>query len=165
MGWITLQNGERAQVDDADVEWLSRWKWYRYREHYPVRRTGTASKTSRCETVYMHRVITDAPKGSCVDHINGDVLDNRRCNLRIVSVSENNRNIHRLNARNTSGHIGVYWIKKSRKWGAYIRLHNHMNFLGSYESIDDAIAARKQAEKRLWGAELPPLQKNGEPLR
>lgn len=41
---------------------------------------------------YLYREIMQAQKGEIVDHINRDVLDNRKCNLRIVTVKQNNWN-------------------------------------------------------------------------
>lgn len=45
---------------------------------------------------YIHRLILNAPKGQEVDHINHDTLDNRHCNLRLVSHKENRLNSHKF---------------------------------------------------------------------
>lgn len=82
-----------------------------------------------------------------VDHINGKRSDNRWCNLRLVAGKINQRNMKRR-ADNTSGHIGVYWNKNAGKWQAFINVNSGSKYLGVYKSIDDAIAARKSAEKR-----------------
>lgn len=80
-----------------------------------------------------------------IDHVNGDPSDNRLCNLRPVDRVENMRNAKTW-SHNTSGHRGVNWHKRNRKWQAYIfadKVHHH---LGLFESKDDAITARKAAE-------------------
>jgi len=80
-----------------------------------------------------------------IDHINGDGTDNRLCNLRSATSSENSRN-RRLHSNNASGTCGVYWYEPSRKWVARIMVDSKLLHLGYFEDIDDAIAARKEAE-------------------
>ncbi len=84
------------------------------------------------------------PQG-CIDHINGDKSDNRPENLRDVSHAENHRNMPKP-ANNTSGHVGVTWQRKLKKWGAQIKIEQRVKWLGTYASLSDAIAARKSAE-------------------
>ena len=59
----------------------------------------------------IHRLVMGNPKGMCVDHINGDTLDNRKENLRVCSHSENLRN-KRTRRTSQSGYKGVYEVKK-----------------------------------------------------
>jgi hypothetical protein len=80
-----------------------------------------------------------------VDHINGDGTDNRICNLRDVTVTENNRN-KKLRSNNKTGVCGVYWNKECKKWFSQIRVNTKNIYLGIYESFDDAVKARKEAE-------------------
>lgn len=81
-----------------------------------------------------------------IDHINGVRDDNRWCNLREVVRQENGRN-QRFRCTNTSGHIGVYWNKQCAKWQAYITVSGQANYLGVFDEIDEAVAARKAAER------------------
>ncbi len=80
-----------------------------------------------------------------IDHINGDGTDNRLCNLRSVTHSENQKNI-RLYSNNASGVCGVSWHKPSRKWLARIKADSKRLHLGLFEDLSDAIAARQEAE-------------------
>lgn len=79
-----------------------------------------------------------------VDHINGNGLDNRWCNLRDVSYSDNSRNAKRF-ITNTSGHTGVYWEISAKKWRARIYLDGKLKDLGCFEHIENAVLARKNA--------------------
>jgi len=83
-----------------------------------------------------------------VDHINHIRDDNRWCNLRLASISENRKN-QSLNKRNTSGIIGVSFDKSRGKWEAKIKSDGKYFHLGRYADINDAVAARKAAEQDL----------------
>jgi hypothetical protein len=87
------------------------------------------------------------PNGD-VDHINGDRQDNRICNLRNVTRSENCMNSS-ISKRNKSGVLGVCWTSRERKWLAQIQ-HNGKNIhIGSFDVLEDAKAARLNKEKEL----------------
>lgn len=101
----------------------------------------------------VHRIVWEMhngeiPYGLCIDHINGVRNDNRICNLRLVTVSENNRN-KRLDKRNKIGVHGVYWEKDRRRYKVSICDGGKWKHVGRFESLDDAVAARKAAEKEL----------------
>ena len=89
------------------------------------------------------------PKGQ-IDHINGDVTDNRWCNLRDVTASENQKNAKR-SARNTSGMVGVRRAVKGRfnKWHAFITHDRKLRSLGYFHCFADAARARRAAEREL----------------
>lgn len=84
----------------------------------------------------------------CIDHINGDRSDNRICNLRSVSASENTRNT-KIYKTNNSSACGVYWHKVAKKWAASIGAKSRRVNLGLFSDLADAVNARKAAELSL----------------
>lgn len=102
--------------------------------------------------VRAHRVVWaivngEWPNGS-IDHINGDPRDNRIENLRVATAVDQNRN-QRLQSNNKSGCVGVYWSKAARKWAAQIGDSGKMVYLGLFDRKEDAVNARKNANKKL----------------
>lgn len=82
-----------------------------------------------------------------VDHINHILTDNRAANLRKVTRTENNQNASKR-VDNSSGVTGVYWNRRNSKWTAQIVAYKKYNFLGNYNTLLDAVCARKAAEVR-----------------
>lgn len=82
-----------------------------------------------------------------IDHINGIRSDNRICNLRLVDCKENAKN-QRKNKRNKNAFGGVFFNKQKKKYVSRIKVNGKSIFLGYFNLIDDAIAARKEANKK-----------------
>lgn len=141
---IKLTKGKFAIVDPDDYERISQNKWYCSTHGYAVRteRTETGRKM-----YFMHREIMNCPKNKEVDHVKHNKLDNRKSSLRICSRKENNRNLRKLKT-NTSGYVGVSFVKRINKFRAYINLNDKQINLGYYtDSKDAAIAYNKAAKK------------------
>lgn len=82
----------------------------------------------------------------CIDHINGDGLDNRIENLRSVTRSENQRNM-KVSARSKTGIMGVSWDKRSKRWCARIKNTDKKTIhIGYFKDFFEAACARKSAE-------------------
>ena len=111
---------------------------------------GYAVSKYKNKSIQMHRVITDADESKEVDHINHNKLDNRKANLREVTRTQNNMN-HDIRSDNKSGVTGVIWGKQRKKWRSYICVNGKSYHLGEFKDKEDAIKARKQAEKELFG--------------
>jgi hypothetical protein len=80
------------------------------------------------------------PDGMLLDHINGVKRDNRICNLRLATASENSRNIKK-ESNTTSKYKGVYWIKSVGRWMARGSVHGVRTYLGHFDCEDDAARA------------------------
>jgi hypothetical protein len=120
-------------IDPVDAgQALHRWfvhtLGYAYRSQYPAPR----------RTLLLHREILGLTLGDGLeaDHINGDRLDNRRCNLRIVTHAENHQNL-RSERGSTSRYRGVSWSKEKGKWQVQVSVNGHRHSLGyfAYEEL------------------------------
>ncbi len=124
------------------------------KKYFRVSVNGKTYPVHRIIWVYMFGVVPNE-----IDHINGNGLDNRLCNLRNVDRSENCRN-QRLFRTSTSGYTGVCWCKKTKKWMAYIKVNQKNINLGRYNDKKLAIKARSEANikygfHRNHGADRP----------
>lgn len=96
--------------------------------------------------VKAHRIIWLLAHGEMpleVDHINGITSDNRLANLRAVTHKINGRNL-RLKKNNSTGACGVYQHKSGR-WYARITIDGAAQHLGTFDTHDQAFAARQAA--------------------
>lgn len=150
MKTIPLSKGYEAIVDDEDYEWLNQWKWYALVTGNTVYAVRSYKEDGKKITILMHRLITDAPDGMVVDHINHNGRDNRRTNLRVVTGRENNLN-SRLRKDNPTGYRGVrQWMNRPR-WNARIRVDGRDIHLGYHATPEDAARAYDQAAKKYFG--------------
>lgn len=102
----------------------------------------------------MHVQIMNFPNLS-VDHINGNTLDNRKENLRIVTHSQNTKN--RTKSKNkTSKFKGVNFCKRSKKWRVRIKVEYKSINLGYYTNEIEAAIAYNKAAKKYFGKYAKP---------
>lgn len=85
------------------------------------------------------------PEGE-IDHMNHARADNRIANLRVVTNSENSRNQSKYR-NNASGITGIFWNRHYQKWHAHITAGGKRRYLGLFNDLDAAVAARKAAER------------------
>ncbi len=148
---IPISNNKEVIVDSYMYNELSKHKWsdmkgYAVRK-VQVRRGG---KIISSHNEYLHHRVIGKPKGDLVvDHKNCDTYDNRKRNLRICTVGENNRN-RKLRADNKTGYKGVTLFKESRepRWIAGIRVNRKKIHLGLFRSAEEAHKAYCAAARK-----------------
>jgi hypothetical protein len=148
---ILLRDGTTVVVDDDQAPLVARWAWRARESGYVAHRLRRAGGGKRWE--YLHRLVVGAEAGSLVDHINGDILDNRRSNLRITDAKGNARN-QRRHLRNKSGFKGVDFTddkKRAKAWRATISVDGHKRMLGRYATAEEAARAYDAAARKHFG--------------
>ena len=142
---IPLTRGYEAIVDAADYDWLNQWKWYAKPNKTVVYAVRMRKVDGKRKNIWMHREILMNPVGKNVDHINRNGLDNRRCNLRAVSPGAN-----QFNKTPTRNNTGVYFHNRDKVWTASIGKSGKVHHLGNFSTKEEAIEARKRAEREYW---------------
>lgn len=154
MRYINLTQKKKAIVDDEYYKVVSKYKWH-YVDAYTPRKNGYARRQLRqggkaIGYVRMHHLILPFKKGYMVDHINGNGLDNRRKNLRLVTKSQNMMNSG-VRVNNVSGYKGVSWVSREKKWRVTIWKENKQFDIGRFEDKVEAVKAYNQAAKMYHG--------------
>jgi AP2 domain/HNH endonuclease len=85
-----------------------------------------------------------------LDHVNGSRSDNRWCNLREATHSQNRANAQ-MRTDNTSGFKGVTWLKQTGKWRARIEVNGKRIHLGEYDTRERAFIAYIFAQWKYHG--------------
>jgi hypothetical protein len=131
--------GKFALVDDEDYEYLNQFKWSLNRY---INRGIWSNGRSHC--IHMHREILTPPKGKHTDHINRNVLDNRKENLRIATPAQNKQNSPKQKGT-SSGYKGVYWNDSRKKWVVRICCRGKHFYLGGFKSKEKAAGVYDRA--------------------
>lgn len=114
---VVLYGGEIALIDDADERLVGEYKWHAQSGSLPYAR---AYDIATRKAILMHRLILNHPFGLVVDHINGNVLDNRRANLRPCKRTQNLLN-SRTRIDCSSGIRNIEWNTARKRWRATVR--------------------------------------------
>jgi hypothetical protein len=150
---IKLTQGKYAFVDDTDYVSLSNYNWHAsfYKGVWYAERSSKKDEGKR-HTIRMHRQIMTLKRkdGRCVDHKDGNGLNNQRFNLRMCNHSENNRNKVRF-TKGTSVFKGVCWCNTRYIWRAYITYRGIHHFLGYFDLEMDAAKAYNKAARHYFG--------------
>ena len=93
------------------------------------------------KNIMLHQfILGKAQDGYCIDHSNGNRLDNRRSNIRFISLSENSRNKQKKEGT-TSQYIGVTLSTTANTWRVFCKINNIRNHIGSFKDEKEAAKA------------------------
>jgi len=148
--FIPLSMGLIAIVTQERYVELMEWKWSASRGRYTFYAVRHYMEKGKIKQIAMHQQIWRVGEKEQVDHANGNGLDNRDDNLRPASDTEQRIN-SKMMANNTSGHRGISWDKKWKKWRVRIQVHGKEIWLGRYADYDEAVRVREEAEIKYFG--------------
>jgi hypothetical protein len=129
------------KIDVEDYPKVAKYKWRTIK--------GYASYGNSIH--YLHRLIMNPKEGQIIDHINLDITDNRKCNLRFADNSLNQNNKKGYNKYNTKG---IEQHRSLNKWSAYFRINNKQYHSPCYNSKEEAAFARFILEQMFRKEEL-----------
>jgi hypothetical protein len=146
--------GQNYSLNYDAVTGIFTWKERRRTVAGSIMNTGYIKIKFRGKYYLAHRLAWqlihgDIPEGMEVDHINGVLVDNRICNLRLVTDYQQRAN-SKKNRNNRSGFRGVCWHKKKQVWRAVIA----HKWIGDFASAAEASAAYEAAFVQRYGAEF-----------
>lgn len=152
MKQIKLTKNQIALVDDEDYNAISRHSWHAINvKSYPVAARKTKKETNgKRRVILMSREIMIPSPNMIVDHINHNTLDNRKCNLRVCTQSQNMQNRIKHESK-TSKYKGVSWDKKSEKWRTTIKVNDKIRYLGLFNREDIAADLYDIYAKKFFG--------------
>ena len=151
MAIITTRKGEEILVDDSDYERLSKFTWLIDSGGYARRHLRVDGKDTK---IRMHREIMNTLSRHDTDHINGIKTDNRRCNLRVCTRSENSSN-RGASSNNKTRLKGVSKNSDLETFRAEITVNGKKIYLGSFRTPEEAHIAYIAASKKYHGAFSP----------
>lgn len=134
--------GESFFIDLDDYEKVKDYCWHLNAQGY----VETSLNPGRH---FLHRFVMDCPKDKYVDHINHNILDNRKENLRIVTASQNTMNT-KVRKDSETQLKGIHRRKDCDRWEVKIMKDGISHYLGLYQDLNEAIEVRNNAEKELF---------------
>lgn len=147
------QSGKEFYFDKEDYKLINQYCWDIDNSNGYVKTIDRVNKTGK---LYLHRLLMGCTKGDgiIIDHINRNRIDCRKNNLRIVNDIQSAIN-KGIKSNNTSGKVGVSWSKDFNKWEAYITVNKKRLHLGLFDTFDEAVKVRKEAEDKYFGEYNP----------
>lgn len=142
---LTKDNiAKKVLFDIEDINKVQKYKWHLHLRKSDMRYDACTNQYDKNffkgKYILMSRYLMNYNGNLTIDHINRNPLDNRKQNLRICTVFENNQN----QGTNKSGCVGVCWDKSRNKWKVGIGKIS----LGRFNKFEEAVMARKQAEQK-----------------
>lgn len=149
IAYLKTTKGVTFKIDLIDLPSVSKYTWCQNKSG------GYLVANVNNRVVRLSRYLLNPPKNLFVDHINGDILDNTRTNLRACPPTGNSRNCN-ISKNNSTGYPGISRVN-SGKFRARIMVNRRELFLGLFNTIEEAIEVRKAAELQYFKEFAPSI--------
>ena len=142
----TSNTNKEFLIDYDDYEKIKNYCWYETKQGYIATREPINKKI-----ILLHKFIFS--QNGTIDHINRNRKDNRKQNLRIVTIQQNTMN-KSLQKNNKSGQCGVFYSKDRNKWVSQLTYNKH-KIMKRFNTKEEAIEYRKSLETKYFGEYAP----------
>lgn len=153
--WTTIDLEDLERVLSFPFSWVTRYDKTLH-DYYAVSIVYSTDKNGKRKgkPIYLHQFLMNAKdEKEWVDHINHKPRDNRKENLRFISVSNNSRNRKTKNRNNRSGYRNVCWEKKSKRWIVQLQVNGKNTVLKKFKEneLEEAGKYAEKMRKELYG--------------
>ncbi len=139
--YIPLTQDKYTIVDKEDYKLVKEYSWFALKSRGTFYACRNITNDYGFQlTTSLHNILCTPPEGLQIDHIDGDGLNNRQNNLRIVTYSQNCMN-RRKSIGKSSKYKGVSYRKDRSSWISYIRVNSTLIYIGYFHSEVDAAKA------------------------
>lgn len=152
VAYVPLTKGYVAIIDADDAHLVDKFNWCADVKRGIVYASRSIHNNGEKIHVYLHRFLMENIDGFQIDHIDGDGLNNRRFNLRVVTAKENMQNMRKARNGSKSGLIGAVWDECNKKWRSQIRARGIRINIGLFDSAEKAHQAYLKAKRELHTA-------------
>lgn len=147
---IALTKGLVTVIDDADFDMLAAYRWHAASSGGAFYAKHSQSVDGKSRPLWMHRFIMGSPVGMIVDHIDGNPLNNRRANLRVVTHAQNMKNQRKSQKKGgCSPYKGV--SRRGSKWIMQMKADYVQIRSGPYETALEAAFAYDEMARKHHG--------------
>ncbi len=141
---ISLKNsGLSFEIDKSFKNIISSYSW-------SLDSNGYVVTYKNGKQIYLHRLIMSPKNNERVDHINHNLLDNTKKNLRICNQAQNQWNrIKKIPTK--SKYKGLSWDRTRNKWKVYVEKYRKRYYIGIFKDELDAAKAYDNAAVKYFG--------------
>lgn len=148
--WVTIDLEDLERVLNFPYTWFA-LKYNEATDDWYAGCSEYRPDLKQSRPYYLHQFITGI-RDKRIDHINTNIRDNRKENLRVIDVSKNAMNRAKRNRNNTSGYRNVHWDGNS-KWIVRLQVNGKGTTLGTFpkNQLEEAGKFAEKMRQKYYG--------------
>lgn len=148
--WTIIDLEDLNRVINFPYTWFA--KFNKSIDGYYAAASQYIPELKRARPIHLHQFIMNTTENN-VDHINHNPLDNRKSNLRVITVEQNSRYRESRNKNNKSGYRNVCWNKSYNAWVVQLQVNGKSTILAKFpkDRLEEAGKFAEIKRKELYG--------------